>query len=168
VNIGGSLMSKNNKNIAKKENLKNTQKRADIRKRLDREKRRKRDKIFLISMIAVALLVVGLYLTTTTFSGSSNNNSNSDDIQPEPAVDSPKSTGENDIRIKISDVNDGQAHFYSYDSNGVDIRYFVLESNDGKIRAAFDILPKKVITKKVIRWSVITVALNLILTISMK
>ena len=40
--------------------------------------------------------------------------------------------------FSVSDVNDGDAHYYSYNSNGIDIRYFVLKSSDGTIRAAFD------------------------------
>ena len=33
---------------------------------------------------------------------------------------------------------DGKAHFYSYDAGGTQVKYFVLKSSDGKVRAAFD------------------------------
>ena len=39
----------------------------------------------------------------------------------------------------VSDFADGQAKYYSYKSpQGLDIRYFLLKSSDGVIRAAFD------------------------------
>ena len=43
-----------------------------------------------------------------------------------------------DVKIALADVSDGKAHFYSYDAGGVEVKYFVLKSSDGKIRAAFD------------------------------
>ena len=43
-----------------------------------------------------------------------------------------------DVKIALADVNDGKAHFYSYDAGGVEVKYFVLKSSDGKVRAAFD------------------------------
>ena len=43
-----------------------------------------------------------------------------------------------DVNIALADVNDGKAHFYSYDAGGTQVKYFVLKSSDGKVRAAFD------------------------------
>ena len=43
-----------------------------------------------------------------------------------------------DVKIAMAEVNDGKAHFYSYDAGGVEVKYFVLKSSDGKVRAAFD------------------------------
>jgi len=43
-----------------------------------------------------------------------------------------------DVKIALADVNDGKAHFYSYDAGGTEVKYFVLKSSDGKVRAAFD------------------------------
>lgn len=43
-----------------------------------------------------------------------------------------------DVKIALADVNDGKAHFYSYDAGGTQVKYFVLKSSDGKVRAAFD------------------------------
>lgn len=43
-----------------------------------------------------------------------------------------------DVRIALADVSDGKAHFYSYDAGGTEVKYFVLKSSDGKVRAAFD------------------------------
>lgn len=42
------------------------------------------------------------------------------------------------VRIPISKVNDGKAHFFTYKYDGKNINFFVLKSSDGVIRAAFD------------------------------
>ncbi len=43
-----------------------------------------------------------------------------------------------DVTIALADVSDGKAHFFSYDAGGTQVKYFVLKSPDGKVRAAFD------------------------------
>ena len=48
-------------------------------------------------------------------------------------------TGKTDvISYPVSDFKDGKARFYTYESNGVKVKYFILKSSDGIIRAAFD------------------------------
>lgn len=42
------------------------------------------------------------------------------------------------VTIPVGDVDDGQAHFYTYDAGGKDVKFFVMKSRDGIIRAAFD------------------------------
>lgn len=42
------------------------------------------------------------------------------------------------VSIPVTDVNDGEAHYYSMDVNGTDVKFFLLKSSDGVIRAAFD------------------------------
>ena len=42
------------------------------------------------------------------------------------------------VKIPLVQVSDGKAHFYSYDSGGTKVDYFVLQSKDGTVRAAFD------------------------------
>jgi uncharacterized membrane protein len=41
------------------------------------------------------------------------------------------------VRLAVSDLNDGKAHYYRY-NGGRAIDFFVLRSSDGVIRAAFD------------------------------
>ncbi|MFW2365777.1 MAG: Fe-S-containing protein [Desulforhopalus sp.] len=43
-----------------------------------------------------------------------------------------------EVHIDISKVQDGKAHYYSYKDRGKVIKFFVVKSNDGTIRAAFD------------------------------
>jgi uncharacterized membrane protein len=60
------------------------------------------------------------------------------DIGPEPVEDGYVITENNEVQIATSKIDDGKAHFYTYDSNGVQVRFFVLKSSDGVLRAAFD------------------------------
>ncbi len=48
------------------------------------------------------------------------------------------STAQGKVEIPLSQVTDGKAHFYTYESGGTKVNYFVLESPDGTVRAAFD------------------------------
>ncbi|PLX71737.1 MAG: DUF2318 domain-containing protein [Denitrovibrio sp.] len=42
------------------------------------------------------------------------------------------------LSIPLSEVSDGSAHYYTVNSNGKEVKFFVLKSRDGVIRAAFD------------------------------
>jgi uncharacterized membrane protein len=42
------------------------------------------------------------------------------------------------VTIPLGEVNDGQAHFYSYKGQGGKIPFFVIKGKDGTLRAAFD------------------------------
>ena len=42
------------------------------------------------------------------------------------------------VTIPIADLNDGQAHFYSYQGQGGKLSFFVIKDKDGTLRAAFD------------------------------
>jgi uncharacterized membrane protein len=43
-----------------------------------------------------------------------------------------------DVTIPVSQVSDGKAHFYTFDSGGTTVKYFVLSDKKGKVRAALD------------------------------
>ena len=42
------------------------------------------------------------------------------------------------IMIPLSDINDGNAHHFQYKNDGTSIKFFVVKSSDGIVRAAFD------------------------------
>lgn len=48
------------------------------------------------------------------------------------------SASEGRVSIPLGKVSDGKAHFFSYASGGGSIDFFVLKSQDGAIRVAFD------------------------------
>jgi uncharacterized membrane protein len=106
-------------------------KKAELRKQLERNKKKKDDMMFfgIVGIIIIAILA-GYYYFAYIAEGN--------DLGPEPAEDIVPSAGSDVISIPVSKVDDGDAHYYSYNSNGVKIRYFVLKSSDGVIRAAFD------------------------------
>ena len=43
-----------------------------------------------------------------------------------------------DVKIPLSDVQDGNAHFFSYAAGGKTVTFFVMKAADGSIRTAFD------------------------------
>jgi uncharacterized membrane protein len=102
---------------------------------MEKEKERKNAVIAIAFIfVFIVIIVAGYYLGIASDSG---NNSNLD-TTPQPTNNPPPPTAKNEVRIPIADVDDGDAHYYSSNSDGVEIRYFVLQSSDGVIRAAFD------------------------------
>lgn len=78
-------------------------------------------------VIVIAILLVGvLSLATWAFLGGSNSSY--------PSVKAQNGV----IAIPAAEVSDGKAHFFSFRDGGTTINFFVLKSNDGVIRAAFD------------------------------
>ena len=60
------------------------------------------------------------------------------DDGPAPAPAAPVAAAGADVAIPVAEISDGQAHFYSYDAGGTEVKYFVMKSSDGEYRAAFD------------------------------
>lgn len=42
------------------------------------------------------------------------------------------------VSIPVEDVDDGKAHYYVFKKDGFEVQFFLIKSNDGVIRAAFD------------------------------
>lgn len=76
------------------------------------------------SMVVAAVFVLVLAGSAHAFWGFGGN----DSVTAENGV----------VAIPVSDVADGDAHFYSYDAGGKAVKFFVMKSGDGIIRAAFD------------------------------
>ena len=81
--------------------------------------------IILATVALVVVAAIALYVTVGRGPGGT-----------EAAATTATSSG--DVKIALAKVNDGKAHFYSYDAGGVQVKYFVLKSSDGVVRAAFD------------------------------
>lgn len=43
-----------------------------------------------------------------------------------------------EVRIPVKDIDDGKAHYYVYMGDKTEIKFFVIKSSDGVLRAAFD------------------------------
>lgn len=58
-----------------------------------------------------------------------------------PAKSTPgitKVSGNETIKLPLIKISDGRAHFFQYAHDGKKIKFFVLKSSDGVVRAAFD------------------------------
>ena len=42
------------------------------------------------------------------------------------------------VSIPVSDVSDGEAHFFTYDAGGTQVQYFVVEAPNGRLKVALD------------------------------
>lgn len=58
--------------------------------------------------------------------------------QVSPARQSPAAGAEGEISYPVSMFDDGRARFFEYPHGPLTIRYFILKSSDGVLRAAFD------------------------------
>jgi uncharacterized membrane protein len=122
---------KNRKNIRKNHKNRNGSSRADQRKDRLKEKRKREDMMVLgFVVIAIIGIIAGYFYLSSM--------ANNDIEGPAPAIKVQSAPDKDEVRIPINDVNDGKAHYYSSEVNGVDVRYFVLKSSDGVYRAAFD------------------------------
>ena len=54
------------------------------------------------------------------------------------AAQSTTATGISQVELPLAQFDDGKARFYAYPAGDLTIKYFVLKSSDGVIRAAFD------------------------------
>jgi len=83
-------------------------------------------------LISVVTVVVILFLggCTGTTQNKNNSNTNTD-------YNSVPQQNETEVRIPISDIIT-TATFYSYDSNGVSVRYFAVKDKQGTVHVAFD------------------------------
>lgn len=80
-----------------------------------------------LTVLIFSAIVVGIVVSAFAFGGKNS-------FEPSQAV---KATG-GVVKIPLAQVNDGAAHYFHYTVRGRDIRFFVLKSSDGIIRAAFD------------------------------
>jgi uncharacterized membrane protein len=82
------------------------------------------------TMLVVAVLVAGglmFYLLQAGFQSTPK----ASGIQPEVTA--------TEVSFQVQDFSDGQARHFQYPTgNGITVRFFVLKSSDGVIRAAFD------------------------------
>jgi uncharacterized membrane protein len=110
-------------------------KKADMRKDMERARRKKQDMTMFVGLIVVLGIIIGGYYLYTGQGPAGNNDDQIDTLQVGETKVVP---GTNEVHIPISDVDDGNAHFYYFNSNGVRVNYFILKDSEGVIRAAFE------------------------------
>jgi len=79
--------------------------------------------------ISIIILVAMIYLAGCTSPTQNNNTSNTNNTAPQQ--------NETEVRIPLSDIGT-TATFYSYDSDGVTVRYFAVKDASGNVHIAFD------------------------------
>jgi uncharacterized membrane protein len=84
-----------------------------------------------IILIGILVMVVILSLAGCTDTTQNNNSNKNTDYNSAPWQN------ETEVRIPISNLST-TAKFYSFDSNGVTIRYFAVKDNSGSVHVAFD------------------------------
>lgn len=104
------------------------EKKAEV---LGKDKKSSRSKgVILGVLLAAFLMVAGVWLVNP-------GGISSGDGQNAPAVTSTASKTE--VKLDAAQFADGKARHFAYKSpEGIEVRYFVLKSSDGVIRAAFD------------------------------
>ena len=86
-------------------------------------------KMIFISVVAVQVI---LLLAGCTANTQNNNNSNTNTNS-----NSELQQNETEVRIPISNIST-TAKIYSYDSNGISVRYFAVKDQQGNVHVAFD------------------------------
>jgi len=114
-----------------KKNIRELRK-AEFRKMEQIQRKKRTQKIIVIaslSIIAILSLVI-----VASMPGNPNPNDqikNSDIAAPSDVI------SQTEVSIPLSEIGPN-AKFYSYDSNGIEIRYFALLGSDGNVHVAFD------------------------------
>jgi uncharacterized membrane protein len=105
--------------------------RAEIRKREQTRRKQNRNKLMIMSSI-VLIAIIGIVIVFTVFS------SPNEDIQNKDNTYDPSNvvTG-SQISIPISDIS-STAKYYSYDADGIEVKYFAVKGTDGEIHVALD------------------------------
>jgi len=85
-------------------------------------------KIILIGIVAVLVILLLAGCTDTKQNNNSNKNTE---------YNSAPWQNETEVRIPISDIS-ATAKFFTYDSDGISIRYFAVKDNSGSVHVAFD------------------------------
>jgi uncharacterized membrane protein len=97
---------------------------------LDQPKRR-----FQPWALAVVCLVMAAALTTGFLVTRDKTDAKASAIQ---AVADRSTSSSDAVQYPVSLFDDGAAHFFKHQANGIEVRYFILKSSDGILRAAFD------------------------------
>ena len=110
---------------------KNELRKAERRKReqLRRKKGTQKKIIVATSLSIIAVLSLAIAISMP---------SNQNDQIPNSEIAAPSDVvSQTEVSIPLSEIG-SNAKFYSYDSNGIEIRYFAVEGSDGNVHVAFD------------------------------
>lgn len=104
----------------------NRSKKKMSKEEFDRQKRVENEKKMVMAMIGIFIVVVIIALAFR-FSGPENTNEYTSEYE----------ISGNELLIPLSDITTS-ANYYSYDSNGKDVKFFAVKGSDGQVHTAFD------------------------------
>ncbi len=113
-------MTKNNKEINK----------AELRKIEQNQKRKRTQKIVVTASVNI-IIVLSLVIMLSMPSNPIDKIQNFEKTSPSDII------SQTEVSISMSDIST-DAKFYSYDSDGTEIKYFAVEGSDGNVHVAFD------------------------------
>jgi uncharacterized membrane protein len=99
--------------------------REQKRQQFEQPKSRTSLHLALAGIALVAVIAVAVFVVTNRGGG-------------EPATATAAATPGGAVTMPVSQVNDGKAHFFTYDAGGTTVKYFVLADKNGTVRAALD------------------------------
>ena len=113
-------MKKNNRELRK----------AELRKMEKSQRKKRTQKI----IVATSLSIIAILSLVIVISMPGNPN---DQIQNYEIATPSDVISQTEVSIPLSEIG-SNAKFYSYDSNGIEIRYFAVEGSDGNVHVALD------------------------------
>ncbi|UCF49482.1 MAG: DUF2318 domain-containing protein [Thermoplasmatales archaeon] len=117
--------------MTRKRNLKRIESRkAEKRKKMLLKRRIKNMKIMIASSV-VLITIICIVFTISILNNPDNYNKKNEPIQLSDII------SETEVGIPISEIGN-KASFYSYDANGIDVKYFAVKGTDGEVHVAFD------------------------------
>jgi len=103
---------------------------AELRKMEQIQRKKRTQKI----IVATSLSIIAILSLVIVISMPGNPN---DQIQNSEIATPSDVISQTEVSIPLSEIG-SNAKFYSYDSNGIEIRYFAVEGSDGNVHVAFD------------------------------
>ncbi len=103
---------------------------AELRKMEQIQRKKRTQKI----IVATSLSIIAILSLVIVISMPGNPN---DQIQNSEIAAPSDVISQTEVSIPLSEVG-SNAKFYSYESNGIEIRYFAVEGSDGNVHVAFD------------------------------
>ena len=110
---------------------KNELRKAERRKREQLRRKKGTQKKIIVAASLSIIVVLSLAIAISMPSNQNDQIQNSEIATPSDVV------SQTEVSIPLSEIG-SNAKFYSYDSNGIEIRYFAVEGSDGDVHVAFD------------------------------
>ncbi len=117
--------------MGKEKNLRRAEFRKTEKRKMMLRKRRERN---MKIMIAISVILIAMICVVVVMSMSNNPNDYTKNTEPTQSSDV---ISETEIGIPLSDIGD-KASFYSFNADGVDVKYFAVKGSDGDVHVAFD------------------------------